>query len=143
MQTTIHLAKEDREIEDCYPVMAELRGHLTRDEFVRRVKHQATSGYLLAYLRDGEIRAVAGFRFLECLAWERILYVDDLVSASGDRSKGYGSALFDWLVDYAREHGCTQLHLDSRVTRFDAHRFYLRKRMIIECHHFSLDLASS
>ena len=141
MQTTIHLAKEDREIEDCYPVMAELRGHLTRDEFVRRVKRQAeTGGYLLAYLRDGEIRAVAGFRFLECLAWERILYVDDLVSASGDRSKGYGSALFDWLVDYAREHGCTQLHLDSRVTRFDAHRFYLRKRMIIECHHFSLEL---
>ncbi|MGZ5001726.1 MAG: GNAT family N-acetyltransferase, partial [Chthoniobacterales bacterium] len=30
--------------------------------------------------------------------------------------------------------------LDSGVQRFDAHRFYLMKRMKISSHHFSLEL---
>jgi hypothetical protein len=32
------------------------------------------------------------------------------------------------------------LHLDSGVRRFDAHRFYLNKRMNISSHHFSMVL---
>jgi GNAT superfamily N-acetyltransferase len=142
MNGRIVLAKEDQEIQSCYPVMAELRPHLRPDEFLARVKKQAEfGGYQMAYLIDGEIKAVAGFRVSECLGWGKFLWVDDLVAKSGERSKGYGGRLFDWLVEYAKGQGCEQLHLDSRVQRFDAHRFYLNKRMIIECHHFSLQLA--
>jgi len=36
-----------------------------------------------------------------------------------------------------------QLHLDSGVQRFSAHRFYLSKRMEISSHHFSLKLDST
>jgi GNAT superfamily N-acetyltransferase len=138
---SIRLAVEDAEIRDCYPVMAELRPHLAEEEFVARVRRQAAAhGYELAYLDDGGVKAVAGFRVGEFLAWGKILYVDDLVSTSGERSKGYGGALFDWLVELARERGCGQFHLDSGVQRFDAHRFYLAKRMNIEAHHFGLKL---
>jgi GNAT superfamily N-acetyltransferase len=98
------------------------------------------AGYKLAYVWDGEVKAVAGFRISECLAWGKFLYVDDLVSKSSDRSKGYGGALFDWLVKHAKENGCAAFHLDSGVQRFAAHRFYLNKRMIIEAHHFALNL---
>lgn len=141
MSKKIILAEEDSDIQRCYPVMAELRPHLGPDEFLRRAKRQREiAGYRLAYLDDGEVKAVAGFRITECLAWGRFMRVDDLVSKSADRSKGYGGALFDWLVAFAEHEGCGQLHLDSRVQRFGAHRFYLSKRMIIECHHFSLEL---
>ena len=143
MEKKIVLAEGDHEIQSCYAVMRELRPHVRPEEFLLRVKRQAeTAGYKLAYLFDGEIKAVAGFRVSECLAWGKFLWVDDLVAKGGERSKGYGGRLFDWLVRYAGERGCAQLHLDSRVQRFDAHRFYLNKRMIIECHHFSLDLAA-
>jgi len=139
----IVLAEEDHEIQSCYDVMRELRPHVSAEEFLPRVRRQAeTAGYRLAYLSDGEIKAVAGFRVSECLAWGRFLWVDDLVARSGERSKGYGGMLFDWLAVYAVEQGCGQLHLDSKVQRFGAHRFYLGKRMIIECHHFSLALAA-
>ncbi len=103
-------------------------------------RQQEDSGYEFAYLTDGTVKAVAGFRISECLAWGKFLYVDDLVAGSGDRSRGYGGILFDWLVGYAREAGCDEFHLDSGVQRFDAHRFYLRKRMAIEAHHFGLKL---
>ena len=141
MNERIILATEDEEILACYAVMAELRPHVQPDEFLPRVRRQFEhANYHLACLIDGEVKAVAGFRISECLAWGKFLYVDDLVSKSGDRSKGYGGALFDWLVEYAKAEGCDQFHLDSGVHRFAAHRFYLLKRMIIDCHHFSLKL---
>ncbi len=149
MSAKIMLAQADDEMQRCYPVMAELRPHVTPDEFVSRVKRQAEiAGYKLAYLTDGDVtdgdvKAVAGFRSSECLAWGKFLYVDDLVAKGDARSKGYGGALLDWLVEYAKAEGCEQFHLDSGVQRFAAHRFYLTKRMIIDCHHFALKLKDS
>jgi GNAT superfamily N-acetyltransferase len=141
MTTNILLATSDEEIDACYPVMSELRVHLNRGEFLTRVKRQTEiAGYRLAYAIDKEVKAVAGFRISESLVWGKYLYVDDLVSRSDDRSKGYGGALFDWLVAHGREKNCDQLHLDSGVQRFDAHRFYLMKRMDIQAHHFGLKL---
>jgi GNAT superfamily N-acetyltransferase len=139
MSERIALAVEDEEIRSCYAVMSELRPHVAAEEFLPRVRRQMEiAGYKLAYLSDGEVKAVAGFRVSECLAWGKFVYVDDLVSKDGERSKGYGGRLFDWLVEYARAEGCDQFHLDSGVHRFAAHRFYLVKRMFIEAHHFSL-----
>jgi GNAT superfamily N-acetyltransferase len=141
MEVRIALAVEDDEIQSCYAVMAELRPHVAADDFLPRVRRQMEiAGYKLAYLSDGEVKAVAGFRVSECLAWGSFMYVDDLVSKDGERSKGYGGQLFDWLVEYARGEGCDQFHLDSGVQRFAAHRFYLAKRMSIEAHHFGLKL---
>jgi GNAT superfamily N-acetyltransferase len=62
------------------------------------------------------------------------------VTRAADRSRGYGDQLLDWLVDHACGLGCDQLHLDSGVQRFAAHRFYLRNRMDITAHHFALKL---
>jgi GNAT superfamily N-acetyltransferase len=144
MSNRIQLAENDEEIMRCYPVMVELRPHLRAEKFLDRVKQQReTAGFKLAYLLDEEVRAVAGFRVSENLASNRFLYVDDLVSISTQRSKGYGGELFDWLIEYARAEQCQEVHLDSRVQRFAAHRFYLNKRMIIEAHHFTLVLTAN
>jgi len=141
MDVRIALAVGDDEIRSCYAVMSELRPHVAPEDFLPRVRRQMEiAGYKLAYLSDGEVKAVAGFRISECLAWGRFMYVDDLASKDGERSKGYGGQLFDWLVEYARGEGCDQFHLDSGVQRFAAHRFYLAKRMSIDAHHFGLKL---
>ncbi|MFZ5863920.1 MAG: GNAT family N-acetyltransferase [Nitrospirota bacterium] len=121
----IRLAKSDEEIAACLPVMRELRPHVTERDFVSRVRRQAPSGYSLAYILEGiEPVAVAGYRIGENLAWGRFLYVDDLVTRSSHRSRGYGAALLSWLMTQAAEAGCEQVHLDSGIHRTDAHRFY-------------------
>jgi len=138
---TIRLAETDSEIQNCFSVMVQLRLKLDSEVFVERINRQREFGYRLAYsFDDGEVRAVAGFRISECLAWDKYLYVDDLVTNSADRSSGYGDMLFDWLVAYAKEQGCSQFHLHSAAQRFAAHKFYLNKRMKIASHHFSLML---
>lgn len=138
----IAIATTAAEIARCYAVVRELRPHIaTVEQFTAQVQRQQQQGYLLAYLEaGGEIRAVAGYRFQEMLYHGRLLYVDDLVTRESDRSAGYGGKLFDWLVDQARQHRCDHFELDSGVQRFDAHRFYLLKRMKIASHHFSLEL---
>jgi len=137
----IQLIESPDALQRCYPVMAELRPHLSAQQFVEQAMRQHHHGYRLAALEDhDEIHALAGFRILEMLWCGRMLYVDDLVTAAAHRSQGHGGQLFDWLVAHARDQGCTQLHLDSGVQRFAAHRFYLAKRMDITAHHFVLTL---
>jgi GNAT superfamily N-acetyltransferase len=128
-------------IASCFAVMSQLRPHLDKESFVARVTEQQAHGYHLASLQaDGQVRALAGYRFFQTLAWGRICYVDDLVTDAACRSRSFGRTLFEWLVFRARQEKCDQLHLDSGVQRFDAHRFYLARRMAISSHHFSLVL---
>lgn len=141
MKGSVNLATSEQELLDCYPVMAELRPHIRREEFVPTVRRLAESGgYRVAYLSAGGVKAVAGFRMGEWLAGGKYLEIEDLVAASGERAKGYGGELFDWLLRHAAENGCDQIRLVSHVARFDAHRFYLNRRMIIEAHYFSRQL---
>ena len=139
--TVISLATTGPEIAACYPVMAELRPHLTATEFVPRVLHlMNTTGFELACLDDGGIKAVAGFRVSEWLHAGKYLEIEDLVATASARSKGYGGQLFDWLAAQAASRSCRQLRLLSGVKRTDAHRFYLRKGMVIEAHYFSMNI---
>jgi ribosomal protein S18 acetylase RimI-like enzyme len=141
MNRRIAIARTDSEISDCYPVMAELRPHLQPDEFLPTVKRlMKTTGFQLASLTDDGIKAVAGFRISEWLAGGKYLEIEDLVAKSGERSKGYGGELFDWLVKHAKENDCRQVRLVSRVSRLDAHRFYQRNGMNLEAYYFSLDV---
>ncbi len=137
----IAFATTDAEIKDCYAVMSELRSHISPEEFLPRVRRQMDGfDYRLAYLTDGEVKAVAGIRISEWLHGGKYLEIDDLVSKSSERSKGYGGKLFDWIVDFAKAEHCDHVRLLSGVQRFDAHRFYLAKRMNIEAHYFTLDV---
>lgn len=144
MSQSIKFATSDEEIDRCYAVMAELRPHLGRGEFLAQVKRQISeSGYQLVLLEhESEVKAVAGIRVAEWLARGKSLDLEDLVATEGDRSKGYGGALFDWLVEYAREQRCVEIRLVSHVTRYRAHQFYLKKGMIIDAHFFSLPTTS-
>lgn len=139
---TISFARTEKEIDACYDVMSELRTHIAREDFLPRVRRQMEGfDYRLVYLEDeGEVKAVAGIRISEWLHGGKYVEIDDLVSKSGERSKGYGGKLFDWVVDFAKVEECDHVRLLSGVQRFDAHRFYLAKRMNIEAHYFTVKL---
>lgn len=139
-ELTIEVFSESA-INACVKVLAELRTSLTESRILDQITRQMKSGYRLAYLEEGDdVRAVAGFRFAEYLAWGRAMYVDDLVCREADRGKGYGGQLLDWLIAHAREKGCDQFHLDSGTHRVDAHRFYKAHGMDITSYHFALKL---
>ena len=139
--TLIELATTERQICSCHAVMRQLRPHLDDEQkFLEQVLRQLKEGYYLAYLDDREgVKACAGFRFLEFLAWGKVLYLDDLVSDAAARKKGHATALLKWVLNRAKNAHCDQVHLDSGPHRHDAHRLYLNDGFKIIGYHFSLD----
>jgi GNAT superfamily N-acetyltransferase len=100
-------------------------------------------GYRLAGAFDptsGTSVAVVGFRELWSTAWRHCLYIDDVSTVAAARGHGYADALLRWVIDEARRRGCEAVHLDSGVgsDRAAAHRLYMRHRLQISAHHFSL-----
>jgi GNAT superfamily N-acetyltransferase len=137
----ISVAESDESILAAFDAMKHLRELDDAQSFLRRVRQQQHDGYLLVSVAvDGRAVAAAGFRLGEKLAWGRHLYVDDLVTIPSERSRGFGRALLNWLKSYARDAGCSQLHLDSGVQRKDAHRFYEREGLVPASVHFRCDL---
>jgi GNAT superfamily N-acetyltransferase len=139
----IYIATSDEQVLATYEVMAHLREHIARSEYLGLVRSQkADGGFELAYLLNEQerITCVAGFRFCRSLGWGKYLYVDDLVTTPDDRSAGYGASMLDWLTAYARDHGCASVRLDSALERRRAHQFYMRMGMDIHCFHFRKNL---
>jgi GNAT superfamily N-acetyltransferase len=138
----IALTESDEQIAATFDVMRQLRPQLVRDDYVAQVRAlMASDDYKLAALSDaGEVRAVAGYRYMHMLYCGRLLYIDDLVVDERVRSQGYGARLLDWLKAEARREGCQELQLISRVIREAAHRFYFREGLGIECFHFRYQL---
>lgn len=138
----IHIASSEEEIQKSFAIMKQLRPHLAdENSFCLQVKRQMENGYHLVYYSDNDaVKAVAGFRILEFLAWGKVLYIDDLITDSHARKNGHGSKLLKWIVAYAKQMGCNEVHLDSGPQRHDAHRLYLNHHFKIIAHHFGLTL---
>jgi GNAT superfamily N-acetyltransferase len=133
------LAESKAELERAADVLLQLRDGFNRESLLRQIEEQRRHGYQIAYVEsNGEVLCVAGFVVGVKLAWGKHIYVDDLVTAEVHRSEGAGAKMVAWLKAYGRQLGCDQLHLDSGVQRFPAHRFYLREGFNIASHHFSM-----
>jgi GNAT superfamily N-acetyltransferase len=137
----VEKVETDAAIAECYDVMSELRPHVSRDEFLPVVRALRADGLRLACIRaEGRVVAVAGYRISTNLFYGKHLYVDDLVTADSERSKGHGKDLLAWLRALAVENDCDAFHLDSGVQRKRAHQFYLREGLELNSYHFGVQL---
>jgi GNAT superfamily N-acetyltransferase len=78
-----------------------------------------------------QVAGLAVFRMFENTHAGRRFYVDDLVTAEVDRSRGVGRLLLVHLETLARARGCAGLDLESGSQRLRAHRFYFREGLFI------------
>lgn len=109
-----------------WPVMRELRGHLSEDRYLEIIDLMVPDGYRLLALEDddGTIQALAGIRTGTNLYYGRHIWVDELVTAPAARSLGHGAKLLRHVEDLAVAEGCELVGLSSGLKRVDAHRFY-------------------
>jgi GNAT superfamily N-acetyltransferase len=135
---SIRMVETEEDLLRCFALMAELRMNLTQSIFIERVHSlMQKHGYRLVILEDeGKIKALAGFRIAETLARGTFLKIDDFVIHNRFQGMGFGSRLFQWLLQYAREQNCDQVHVDPGAQWRDSYRFYLRNGMQINGYHF-------
>ncbi|MGE4133320.1 MAG: GNAT family N-acetyltransferase [Bdellovibrionales bacterium] len=116
------------DLERCYPVIKELRPHLTFEQYIEiyQDSHRADGYEIVAIESAGRILAVMGYRYLSDFVRGRHLYVDDLVSTESMRSQGLGAELLQYAEGLAKENGCKSLRLCTGVENERAMTFYER-----------------
>ncbi|MBH0158768.1 GNAT family N-acetyltransferase [Fictibacillus sp. 5RED26] len=124
----IRQLSSEQEVRNAFPVMNQLRTHLSEDLFYELFLQMEKEGYtLFANVHEGKIVAVAGFAMLTNLYDGKHIYLYDLITDSNERSKGYGEELLAFLESFALQNNCNCVALSSNVDRKDAHRFYTEK----------------
>jgi len=141
----IKLANTDEEILRCFSVMQELRTHLSdAHEFLQRVRQQQSAGYLLlAAWQDGQVIALAGYRYQQNLIHGQFAYVDDLVTTASMRRHQCGQLLLEYIFAEAKNRKCSKVILDTGLANNLAQRFYYRMGMLATGLHFSFTLNDS
>ncbi len=115
-----------QDLERCFPVIKELRAHLTFEQFLKLYNEaRAQDGYeLIAIEIDGKIQAVMGYRFLTDFVRGKHLYIDDLVTTEAARSQGLGAELLKYAEKVAKENGGLSLRLCAVLENEKGIRFY-------------------
>ncbi len=145
MQRMLREATTDHDILAGWPVMRDLRPHLTdADAFVARVRRQQGDGYrLLTAWQDGAVAGLTGWRVLENLIRGRFCYVDDLVVHADARRGGFGARLLDAVAAAARDLGLHEVVLDTGVDNVLGQRFYFRCGMLPRALRFAMPIVAS
>ena len=114
------------EVQQGYPVMKQLRTHLDEEAYMDLVlEAQVKDRYkIFALFEEEKIVAVTGFKPMITLYYGRFVWVCDLVTDSGSRSKGYGKVLLEFVHEWTEENGYDSVALSSGLEKTDAHRFY-------------------
>lgn len=138
----IKLVQSHEDLLRCFPVIHELRPHLTVERFVEMYEQMQKESYQIAFVEEPnqEIWSAVGFRCMNLFYAGKIIYIDDLSTLPQARGKGRASQLLDFVKQFAIGLGCDAIHLDSGHQRHDAHRLYLQKKFKIASHHFILEL---
>ena len=135
----VRIAEEDSDLEIVGHLLLQLRPNYDLRTIISQIKDQQKRGYTIAYIKnDGQAICVAGFVIETRLSWGKHMYIEDIITDTNRRSSGIGKVMMDWLKSHVQKNGCGQIHLDSSVQRFPAHRFYLREGFNIASHHFSI-----
>ena len=139
----IQIATTDEQLLKCRKTILELRPHISETEYLEKAELLLSEGAKMIYVDEGtDAPAVSVFRINYYFYRGKNVYIDDLGTHSTQRGKGYAGALLDFIIGYAKENECANIHLDSgyHKERYDAHRLYLNKGFNLTSHHFSLDL---
>lgn len=114
-ELSVQRLRGNEEITAAYPLMSQLRPHLTKQDFTSTIRRQEAEGYELygGYV-SGELVVLGGVREQSTTARGQHLFVDDLVTHSAVRGSGFGQAMLMYLAQYAHQKGIAMIYLDSR-----------------------------
>ena len=127
-------AFELREMLVDLPLYKDLRAYQRTLEAVEARLASAQGGYVA--LADGQ---VAGVVLLNIEEWRAVARIEDIIVGRLFRRYGIGTLLLNCAADWARNHGCRAILLETQNINYPAIRFYLRNGLqiwSISQHHY-------
>ena len=119
----IELLEDSRAI---FPLMHELREHLTEASFLELLSSAKQDGHykLLGAQEGPKWVALMGYRIIVDFVHGRHLYIDDLVVSKACRSQGIGKLLLNHAKELALASGCSYLRLCTGIENHRGKKFY-------------------
>ena len=122
------------------PLIHELMGHKIQDDLLKeRLNAMFDQNYECHGIYDDSNRKLIGIFGL----WFAIRHYsgktcepDHVYIIPEYRSKGLGKWVFKWIFAYAKEKGCQTSELNSYVSNYPSHKFYLNNGYEILGYHF-------
>ncbi|MCL1844329.1 MAG: GNAT family N-acetyltransferase [Defluviitaleaceae bacterium] len=119
------------DLREAYPLVRQLRPHLSEGEFIETATEMISQGYTPVALFDGagdgeKISAYAGYAELLNLYYGRHIWIYELVVDENERGKGLGKILLSHIEKIACEKKLNCIALSSGVQKESAHRFYAK-----------------
>jgi GNAT superfamily N-acetyltransferase len=108
------------ELNSAYPIIKQIRPHLTRIEFVELTTKMMLDGYhAICLFEDGRIVSYAGFAKLISLTFGEHIWVYDLATDNRYRGKGYGKILLTHLMDVAKKNSIKKVALSAGIAQHE------------------------
>ena len=126
MKIMIEIKELDiNELEKAFPIVSQLRTHLSLEDYINLVKIMKPNGYrIFCLFESGEIVSYAGIAVLTNLYYGEHIWVYELVTDEAKRNKGYGKLLLAYIENYAKDNLLNCVALSSGLQKEEAHRFY-------------------
>jgi GNAT superfamily N-acetyltransferase len=138
----VHIADSTEKTAKCKEVLLDFRPQLNPENYNECIARLQQQGSIIIYVEEADKAvAVAIFETGYKIHRGNYLYIDDLATLPEYRNRGYAARLLEWIEYYAKDRGIDQIHLDSGVHRYDAHRLYLKHGFNITSHHFAKSLS--
>lgn len=116
---------ETDKLAQVYPLIHQLRQHLSLEEYIAHVEAMIPNGYKVACLfENGDPVAYAGFAEQLNLYYGHHVWVYDLVTEAKKRGGGYGKILLSYIEKWAKDNALSCVALSSGLEKERAHRFY-------------------
>lgn len=134
-----HLFKED--INTFLPLVHELMGN-TVDNTVLIKRFEAMFGQNYechGVYKDEVLVGVFGLWFATRHYCGKTCEADHVFILPQYRREGLGKEIFNWIFNYARDKGCQISELNSYVSNYPSHKFYLNADYEILGYHFWLN----
>lgn len=126
------------EIPQILPLIQRLMEHRFSDEILReRFSEMFDQNYECFGIFQGDtLIGVFGMWFMTRHYAGRSCEPDHIYIEEAYRNKGIGKKLFEFIYEYALKKGCETSELNSYVTNYKSHKFYLNEGYDIKGYHF-------
>jgi len=127
-----------QEIPLILPLVQRLMGHQFPDEILQeRFEEMFTQNYEChGIFLDGKLIGVFGLWFMTRHYAGRSCEPDHIYISEEHQGKGIGKKLFHYIYSIAAERGCETSELNSYVSNYRSHKFYLNEGYVIKGYHF-------
>lgn len=120
------------------PLVQRLMGHQFSDEILqKRFEEMFTQNYEChGIFLEGKLIGVFGLWFMTRHYAGRSVEPDHIFISEEHQGKGIGKKLFEYIYSLAAERGCETSELNSYVSNYRSHKFYLNEGYEIKGYHF-------